>query len=131
MLNKIIIMGRLTRDPEIRQFSRDDKPGVVANFTLAVDRDYKNADGERETDFFDIVTWHQKADFVAEYFSKGQLMCVEGRLQRDNWTDKDNNPRTSYKIMADNVYFASSKQPPESEEIDDSPIKNPQRSVRK
>lgn len=107
MLNKIILMGRLTRDPELRRTSS----GIaVAAFTLAVDRDFSNSQtGERETDFIDIVAWRSTAEFVSKYFSKGRMAVVAGRLQIRPWTDKDGNKRRSAEVIADNVYFGDSK----------------------
>lgn len=106
MLNKIILMGRLTRDPELR---RTQSGTAVASFTLAVDRDYKPQDGERETDFIDIVAWRGTGEFVSKYFTKGRMAVVEGRLQVRDWTDKDGNKRRSTEVIADNVYFGDSK----------------------
>ena len=106
MLNRIIIMGRLTRDPELR---RTQNSTAVASFTLAVDRDFKGEDGKRATDFIDIVAWRAVAEFVAEYFTKGRMAIVEGRLQLRDWKDKDGNARRSAEVIADNVYFGDSK----------------------
>lgn len=106
MLNKIILMGRLTRDPELR---KTENGTAVTSFTLAVDRDYKPQDGERETDFIDVVAWRGTAEFVFKYFSKGRMAVVEGRLQVRDWTDKDGNKRRSSEVIADNVYFGDSK----------------------
>ena len=106
MLNKIILMGRLTRDPELR---RTQSGTAVTSFSLAVDRDYKAQDGERETDFIDIVAWRSTAEFVSKYFSKGRMAVVEGRLQVRDWTDKDGNKRRSTEVLADSVYFGDSK----------------------
>ena len=108
MLNKIILMGRLTRGPELR---RTQSGTAVASFTLAVDRDYKPQDGERETDFIDIVAWRGTGEFVSKYFTKGRMAVVEGRLQVRDWTDKDGNKRRSTEVVADNVYFGDSKRP--------------------
>ena len=102
MLNHITLMGRLTRDPELRR-TRNDVP--VCSFSLACDRDYKSQDGEKETDFIDIVAWRHTAEFVSEYFAKGRMAVVEGRLQFRDWTDKEGNKRRSAEILADNVYF--------------------------
>ena len=106
MLNKIVLMGRLTRDPELR---KTQSGTAVASFTLAVDRDYKPQDGERETDFIDIVAWRGTGEFVSKYFTKGRMAVVEGRLQVRDWTDKDGNKRRSTEVVADNVYFGDSK----------------------
>lgn len=106
MLNKIFIMGRLTRDPELR---RTQNGTAVAGFALAVDRDYKNADGTKETDFIEVVAWRSSAEFVSKYFAKGRMAVVEGRLQIRDWTDKDGNKRRNAEVVADNVYFGDSK----------------------
>ena len=107
MLNHIIVMGRLTRDPELR---RTGSGIAVASFTVAVDRDFAPKDGsERETDFIDCVAWRQTGEFVSKYFTKGRMAVVSGRLQIRNWTDKEGNKRRSAEIVADNVYFGDSK----------------------
>ena len=108
MLNVAIIMGRLTRDPELRR-TNSGKP--VASFTVAVDRDYAPDGQEKETDFIDIVAWNGTAEFVQKYFSKGSMIALKGRLQIRGWTDKDGNKRRSAEIVADNVYFGESKKP--------------------
>ena len=107
MLNHITIMGRLTRDPELR---RTGSGIAVASFTVAVDRDFGGRDGgERETDFIDCVAWRQTGEFVSKYFTKGRMIVVSGRLQIRSWTDKDGNKRRTAEVVADNVYFADSK----------------------
>ena len=106
MLNKIYIMGRLTRDPELR---RTQSGTAVASFSLAVDRDYKNADGTKETDFIDCVAWRNSAEFVSKYFTKGRMAVVEGRLQMRDWTDKDGNKRRNAEVVVENIYFGDSK----------------------
>ena len=107
MLNHITIMGRLTRDPELR---RTGSGIAVASFTVAVDRDFgKNESGERETDFIDCVAWRQTGEFVSKYFTKGSMAVVSGRLQIRGWTDKDGNKRRSAEVVADNIYFGESK----------------------
>ena len=106
MLNHIVLMGRLTRDPELR---RTGSGVAVASFTLAVDRDYAAQGAERETDFIDIVAWRGTAEFVEKYFSKGRMIVVAGRLQIRNWQDKEGNKRRSAEVVADNVYFGDSK----------------------
>ena len=112
MLNKIIIMGRLTRDPELRHTQTGT---AVASFSLAVDRDFKDkATGDRTTDFIDVVAWRQTGEFVSRYFTKGRMAVVEGRLQIRDWTDKDGNKRRSAEVVADNVYFGDSKRDAES-----------------
>ena len=112
MLNHITIMGRLTRDPELR---RTGSGIAVASFTLAVDRDFAPRDGgERETDFIDCVAWRQTGEFVSKYFTKGRMAVVSGRLQIRSWTDKDGNKRRTAEIVADNVYFGDSRRDGES-----------------
>ena len=106
MLNHIVLMGRLTRDPELR---RTGSGIAVASFTLAVDRDYAAQGAEKETDFVDIVAWRNTAEFVSRYFTKGRMAVVTGRLQIRNWTDKDGNKRRSAEVVADNVYCGDSK----------------------
>ena len=106
MLNRIIVMGRLTRDPELR---RTNSGTAVASFAVAVDRDFKSQSGEKETDFIDVVAWRNTAEFVSKYFSKGRMAVVEGRLQLRDWTDKEGNKRRTAEIVADSVYFGDSK----------------------
>jgi single-strand DNA-binding protein len=106
MLNEVILMGRLTRDPELR---RTGNGTAVASFSLAVDRDFKGQDGERETDFIDIVAWRGTAEFVSKYFTKGRMAVVKGRLQVRDWTDKDGAKRRSTEVLAESVYFGDSK----------------------
>ena len=106
-MNHIVLMGRLTSDPE----RRETKSGTpVTTFTLAVDRRFASRDsGEKTTDFFRVVTWNKTADFVARYFVKGQMTAVAGRLELNEWTDKDNNKRTTAEVVAENVYFTGDK----------------------
>ena len=112
MLNRIILMGRLTRDPELRHTQSGT---AVASFSLAVDRDFKDRNsGERATDFIDVVAWRQTGEFVSRYFTKGRMAVVEGRLQMRDWTDKDGNKRRSAEVVAENVYFGDSKRDAES-----------------
>lgn len=107
MLNKIFLMGRMTKNPELR---RTPSGTAVASFTLAVDRDFKDkATGEKSTDFIDCVAWRQTAEFVSRYFSKGRMSVVEGRLQIRDWTDKDGGKRRSAEVLVDNIYFGDSK----------------------
>ncbi len=107
MLNHITIMGRLTRDPELR-YTQSQTP--VASFTLAVDRDFSGRDGgEKQTDFIDCVAWRQTAEFVNKYFSKGSMAVVAGRLQIRDWQDRDGNKRRSAEVVAENIYFGESK----------------------
>ena len=107
MLNHIVLMGRLTRDPELR---RTGTGVAVASFTVAVDRDFGGRDGgEKETDFIDCVAWRQTGEFVSKYFTKGRMIVVSGRLQIRSWTDKDGNKRRTAEVVADNCYFGDSK----------------------
>ena len=107
MLNHITIMGRLTRDPELR---RTGSGIAVASFTVAVDRDFGGRDGgEKETDFIDCVAWRQTGEFVSKYFTQGRMIVVSGRLQIRSWTDKDGNKRRTAEVVADNCYFGDSK----------------------
>ena len=107
MLNRIILMGRLTRDPELR---RTTSGTAATTFSLPVDRDFKShSGGDRTTDFIDVVAWRQTGEFVSRYFTKGRMAVVEGRLQIRDWTDKDGGKRRSAEVVADNVYFGDSK----------------------
>ncbi len=106
MLNKITIMGRLTRDPELR---RTQSGLAVTSFSIACDRDFKSQDGEKETDFIDIVAWRQTAEFVTRYFTKGRMAVVVGRLQIRDWTDREGGKRRTAEVVADSVYFGDSK----------------------
>lgn len=106
MLNQIILMGRLTRDPEVRH-TQSGFP--VASFTLAVERDFAQKGAERQTDFIDIVAWRHTAEFVSKYFTKGQLVAVSGRLQIRDWTDNNGGKRRTAEVVADNVYFAEGR----------------------
>ena len=107
MLNRIIIMGRLTADPELR---RTGSGIAVTSFTIAVDRDFSTKDGgEKETDFIDCVAWRNTGEFVAKYFTKGRMAVVSGRLQIRSYTDKDGNKRRVAEIVADSIYFGDSK----------------------
>ena len=105
-LNRIVLMGRLTRDPELR---RTQSGTSVTSFSLAVDRDFKSQSGEKETDFIDVVAWRSTAEFVCKYFTKGRMAVVSGRLQIRPWEDKDGNKRTAAEVVADNIYFGDSK----------------------
>ena len=107
MLNHIVIMGRLTRDPELR---RTGSGIAVASFTVAVDRDFGGRDGgEKETDFIDCVSWRQTGEFVSKYFTKGRMIVVSGRLQIRSWNDKDGNKRRSAEVIAENIHFGGGK----------------------
>ena len=123
-LNHIDIMGRLTRDPELR-YTAQGTP--VTSFTLAVDRDYQSGGNERQADFIDCVAWRQTAEFVSKYFSKGSMAIVTGRLQIRDWEDKNGGKRRSAEVVADSVYFGESKkrgdgvnvEPPKLEEMEE------------
>lgn len=106
MLNHIVLMGRLTKDPELR---RTGSGIAVTSFTLAVDRDFKSQDGQKHTDFIDVTCWRSTAEFAAKYFAKCRMAAVSGSLQIRKWQDKDGNNRYSAEVVADNVYFADSK----------------------
>jgi single-strand DNA-binding protein len=114
MLNKIVLMGRLTKDPELRH-TQTNTP--VAGFSLAVERNFAR-EGKRETDFFDVVAWQNRAEFVSKYFAKGQLVCVEGRLQRRSWSDKNGQTRYAYEVVAESVYFAGSNKTAGADDFD-------------
>ena len=118
MLNHIVIMGRLTRDPDLR-YTQSQTP--VASFTVAVDRDFAGRDGgERQTDFIDVVAWRQTAEFVSKYFSKGSMVAVHGHLQTRNYKDKNGNSRTAVEIVADDLSFAGpGKRPAGQQPVDD------------
>lgn len=107
MLNEVILMGRLTRDPDVRMTQNGT---TAANFALACERDYAPQGQDRETDFFDVVAFRNTADFVGRYFAKGQLVAVKGRLQQRDWTDKQGNKRRTTEILADRCYFAEKRQ---------------------
>ena len=113
MLNKVILMGRLTRDPELRHTQSGT---AVASFTLAVDRDFKGKDGSKTTDFIDCVAWSNTGEFAAKYFAKGRMAVVEGRLQLRDWTDKDGFKRRSAEVVVDSLYFGDSKRESDSRE---------------
>lgn len=120
MLNHIVLMGRLTRDPELR-YTQSQKP--VASFALACDRDFGGRDGaEKQTDFIDVVAWNGTAEFVSKYFTKGQLVAVAGRLQIRDWTDRDGNKRRSAEVVAERCYFAQSKLQRDEDAYDERPV---------
>ena len=107
MFNRIVIMGRLAKDPELRH-TQGGNP--VVSFRLAVDRDFKDKQtGEKAIDWIDVVAWRNTAEFVSRYFTKGRMAVVEGRLQMRDWTDKDGNKRTSAEVVADHIYFGDSQ----------------------
>lgn len=111
MLNTITILGRLTKDPELR-YTNSNVP--VASFTVAVDRDY-SSNGEKQTDFIDVVAWRSTGEFVSKYFAKGSMIAVTGRLESRRWQDRDGNKRTSWEINAEHCYFGGSKSEERSE----------------
>lgn len=106
MLNHITIMGRMTREPELRRTAQGT---AVVSFTLAVDRDFQSGGSERQTDFIEVVAWKGTAEFISKYFHKGSMTVVSGRLQMRKWTDNNGNNRISAEVVADNVYFGESK----------------------
>lgn len=101
-MNQVVLMGRLTRDPELR---RTQSGTAVTSFTLAVDRGFKDSDGERKTDFIDCVAWKGTGEFISKYFTKGQMMAVSGSLQIRDWTDKDGNKRRFAEVLVNRAYF--------------------------
>ena len=112
MLNHIVLMGRLTRDPELRY---TQSQVAVTSFRIAVDRDFGGRDGaDRQTDFIDCVAWRQTGEFVSKYFQKGRMIVVSGRLQMRDWTDREGNKRTTAEVVCDNVYFGDSKRDSDS-----------------
>ena len=113
MLNHITAAGRLTKDPELR---RTQNGVAVASFTIACDRDIKDASGNKQTDFIDCVVWRNTAEFVDKYFTRGRMVIVSGRLQIREWTDKNGNKRRNAEILAENVYFGDSKREVENTE---------------
>ena len=106
MLNKGILMGRLTRDPELRHTQSGT---AVCSFTLAIDRDRKDVNGEKQTDFIDCVAWNKQAEFVAQWFSKGMMAIVVGRIQSRKWQDQNGNNRTAIEINCEDVSFGETK----------------------
>lgn len=119
MLNRWIGMGRLTRDPELKTTQN----GVsVVSFSIAVDRDRKKKDAEKETDFIDVVAWRQTAEFVSKYFSKGRVAVVEGRLQVREYTDKEGHKRKAVEVLAENVYFGDSKKESDGGSYNSGPV---------
>lgn len=106
MLNKIIAMGRLTHDPELR---KTQSGTAVTSFSIACDRDFKSQGGDKETDFIDVVAWRGTAEFVSKYFTKGRMAVVEGRLQIRDWTDREGGKRRNAEVVATNVYFGDSR----------------------
>ena len=111
MLNKIVLMGRLTKDPELRYTQSQT---AVTSFSLAVERDAKSRDGDRDVDYINCVAWRSSAEFVEKYFHKGSMAVVAGRLQIRNWQDKDGNNRQSAEVVVDNIYFGDSKRSDDS-----------------
>lgn len=116
MLNNVVLMGRLTKDPELRQTPQEVS---VAQFSLAVDRNYSKGE-EKQTDFFNITAWRNTADFVSKYFTKGQLVAIRGRLQTRQWQDQNGQKRYATDVVADEVFFAESKS--KTEQTDENPI---------
>lgn len=121
MLNKVILIGRFTRDPELRSTPQ----GVsTCSFSLAVDRNYQSAGGERQTDFINCVAWRQSAEFISKYFSKGNLICVEGSIQTRSWKDNDGNNRYATDVVVDRSYFVESKKSASQAPSMDAPVFN-------
>ncbi|MBQ7876059.1 MAG: single-stranded DNA-binding protein [Clostridia bacterium] len=111
MLNKVILIGRFTRDPELRSTPQGTS---TCSFSLAVDRNYQSAGGERQTDFINCVAWRQTAEFISKYFQKGNLICVEGSIQTRSWKDNDGNNRYATDVVVDRTYFVESKKSAQS-----------------
>lgn len=114
MLNVVALMGRLVADPQLRQTATGKN---VASFRVAVDRGRKDANGQNQADFFDIVAWDKSAEFVCRYFQKGSLIAVEGRLQSRNYQDKNGNNRSAVEVVVNNVSFAGNKEPAQSQNV--------------
>lgn len=121
MLNRVILMGRLTKDPELKQTPNNIS---VATFSLAVDRNYQSDKDNKQTDFINIVAWRHTAEFVGKYFTKGQLVAVEGSIQTRSYQDKDGNNRTVFEVVADQVYFTEKKQNGENKSQSESSAKD-------
>lgn len=119
MLNKTILMGRLTKDPELRQTSNGTS---VTSFSIAVESDFKGANGERKTEFFDIVAWRNTAEFVVKYFTKGRMAIVVGQLKSRSWEDSNGQPRRQTEVLAEQIYFGDSKKQDASEETPPIPL---------
>lgn len=126
MLNRVIITGRLTKDPELK---RTGSGTAVTSFTVACERDFKDQNGKKETDFLDVVAWKNTAEFVTKYFAKGRMAVIEGRLQTRSWKDQNGNNRKNTEIVAENIYFGDSKQSEsyaERNEVPDVPAVEPE-----
>lgn len=121
MMNRVCLMGRLTKDPELKQTQNNVS---VATFSLAVDRNYQSDKDNKQTDFINIVAWRHTAEFVGKYFTKGQLVAVEGSIQTRSYQDKDGNNRTVFEVVADQVYFAEKKQNGENKSQSESSAKD-------
>lgn len=121
MMNRVCLMGRLTKDPELKQTPNNVS---VATFSLAVDRNYQADKDNKQTDFINIVAWRHTAEFVGKYFTKGKLVAVEGSIQTRSYQDKDGNNRTVFEVVADQVYFAEKKQNGENKSQSESSAKD-------
>lgn len=106
MLNRVTISGRITSAPEFR---RTPQNKAVVSFSLAVERDTKGPNGEKQTDFIDVVAWERTAEFVSQYVTKGRMLIVDGKLQTRTWEDRNGQKRKSVEIKADSIYFGDSK----------------------
>lgn len=122
MLNVVALMGRLVADPQLRQTTTGKN---VASFRVAVDRGRKDANGQNQADFFDIVAWDKSAEFVCRYFQKGSLIAVEGRLQSRNYQDKSGNNRNAVEVVVNNVSFAGNKEPAQSQNVANRAVSEP------
>ena len=121
MLNKVILIGRFTRDPELRSTPQGTS---TCSFSLAVDRNYQSAGGERQTDFINCVAWRQTAEFISKYFQKGNLVCVEGSIQTRSWKDNDGNNRYATDVVVERSYFVESKKSAQAAPSMDAPMFN-------
>lgn len=122
MLNVVALMGRLVADPQLRQTTTGKN---VASFRVAVDRGRKDANGQNQADFFDIVAWDKSAEFVCRYFQKGSMIAVEGRLQSRNYQDKSGNNRNAVEVVVNNVSFAGNKEPAQSQNVANRAVSEP------
>lgn len=121
MLNKVILIGRFTRDPELRSTPQGTS---TCSFSLAVDRNYQSASGERQADFINCVAWRQTAEFISKYFQKGNMVCVEGSIQTRSWKDNDGNNRYVTEVVVDRSYFVESKKSAQTSASMEAPVFN-------
>ena len=127
MLNVVVLMGRLVADPQLRQTTTGKN---VASFRVACDRGRRDANGQNQADFFDVVAWDRSAEFVCRYFQKGSMIAIDGRLQSRNYQDKNGNNRTAIEFVVDNIYFAGPKQDNQQGTVDDGGTNPPPATYR-